>query len=569
MRFLRDGAILIAIAAALDPALPVRRHGPARVGLLVDKFDPDAAGVVQRLRGAVGTRVDFVHQDDVAAHVVVGNVRPGPAAFSNPVSVVALDDAPSVAIVDAPATVQANVNSETIVPVRLRGRGTGGQTTVVVLEERGVELSRSEYRWTGDGEAALSLSYLALEPGARQLTVRASVATGEHRLEDNRADILAMSVARPGLIAVVEPRPSWPAGFVRRALENDPAFHVASIIRTSIDIATRAGGPPPALTFEELAPFDAVIVGAPEALRRNELNALQRFAAERGGTVVLLPDQRPSGPYADLLPAAPAEQLLADARVLEPAGIPASEILTIPAARDITPLATLNGAPVVFSWPVGDGRFLFSGALDAWRYRADPRSRTLQFLRDTLMAASMGAPPPLRLEVVPGVVRPGAAVRVVARVRTTEFEATAGDDTRRTAAIEAHIIGPRGTRDLVRLHPTPDPGRLEGEVATSVPGVYSVAAGLANGARSETTFIAQPDASIRPAAAGLMDHVPAMTGGISASSNDLSPLVDHLARLARPVRDEVVHPMRSLWWVLLFSGLICAEWAIRRRRGLR
>jgi hypothetical protein len=31
---------------------------------------------------------------------------------------------------------------------------------------------------------------------------------------------------------------------------------------------------------------------------------------------------------------------------------------------------------------------------------------------------------------------------------------------------------------------------------------------------------------------------------------------------------RAVHPMRSPWWVVAFAGLLCAELAIRRKRGL-
>ena len=132
---------------------------------------------------------------------------------------------------------------------------------------------------------------------------------------------------------MIEPRPSWPAGFVRRELEDDPAFRVASILRT-VDATslTRAGESPRGVTLDQLVPFDVVIAGAPEELRAAEVDALCQFAERRGGTVVLLPDRRPTGAYAGLLPGTTAEQLLSEPRMLEPAGIPASEIVSMTAA---------------------------------------------------------------------------------------------------------------------------------------------------------------------------------------------------------------------------------------------
>jgi hypothetical protein len=51
---------------------------------------------------------------------------------------------------------------------------------------------------------------------------------------------------------------------------------------------------------------------------------------------------------------------------------------------------------------------------------------------------------------------------------------------------------------------------------------------------------------------------------------------DNLSALVRQVRDRAapdvattVHPMRSAWWIVPFAGLLCAEWMLRRRQGLR
>ncbi len=292
-----------------------------------------------------------------------------------------------------------------------------------MLEDGQVELARTEHRWSGTETATIHLPYLAVTAGARRLTIRVEPARGERRLFDNRVDVLAMAEAREGRVAVIEPRPSWPAGFVRRQLENEPAFRVASILRTATDVVTHAGESPRGVTLDQLVPFDVVIAGAPEELRAAEVDALRQFAEVRGGTVVLLPDRRPTGAYTGLLPGTTTEQLLTEPRMLEPAGIPASEIVSIAITAGVRPLASLNGAPVVFSWPLGAGRVIFSGALDGWRYRGDPRSRAHEFWRDAIMTAALAAPPRVRLETEPAVVRSGRTARIVARVRPTELVA--------------------------------------------------------------------------------------------------------------------------------------------------
>ena len=135
---------------------------------------------------------------------------------------------------------------------------------------------------------------------------------GETTDADNAADLRFVASGRPLRVLVHEPRPSWNATFVRRALELDPSFDVSALVQASKGLEVRSGTPPSALTADALGAFDAVVVGAPEELRPSEVEALQRFARRRGGAVVLVPDRRPSGPYLDLIPAPQFDEVLVE-----------------------------------------------------------------------------------------------------------------------------------------------------------------------------------------------------------------------------------------------------------------
>jgi hypothetical protein len=570
MTVLRVIAVLIAIGGIVDPAVTLSRPLPAQVRLHVDPADQDAVGVAARLRASVKDRVAFgtgpAAPALTKAEVFVGRASSPAAGFASPTSVVTFDDRPGVEIVAAPSAVHAALSSSTPISVTIRARGLAGQTTVVGLEDAGVELARVEHRWTRDETATIELPYLALATGTRRLSIRAAAAEGERRLFDNRADLLALVAPRQGRVAVIEPRPSWPAGFVRRSLEGDPAFAVSSLLRTSTDVASRAGAPPGAMAFEQLLPFEVIVVGAPEELRASEVDALRRFAERRGGTVLLLPDRRPSGEYVDLLPGRATEQLLSEPRALEPAGLTASEIVSIPPSPGMRTQAALNGMPVVVSWAVGEGRFLFSGALDAWRYRADPRSRSFDFWRDAIMSGALAAPHPLEVEIEPAIVRPGTAARVVARIRPTEFGAAPDAS---SFVVQAHVTDPGGRETLVRLHPTPVPGTLEGSLSTAAAGIHNVTVSMPGGARAQTVLIADADASSAPEPSDVLERVPELTGGVTVASSDLSSLVHHLTTIPRASHQVAVHPMRSAWWMVAFVAALCGEWTMRRRRGLR
>ena len=246
MTILRLLAVIVAIAARDRSSLSVAtpRAGSSAAARLktATRMHPPPP---RQLRAALSGRVDFVDSGAAVASVVIGGAGADAAvAGQGPVSVVSLDEPPSVAIVHAPSTISLMPGSAVDIPATLQAVGLAGRTSVVVLEQDGVELTRVEHAWKSDGSTTVQLPYIAPLPGARRLTVRVEAAVGEKRLRDNRADVLAMATARQARIAVVEARPSWSAAFARRALEADPAVDVSSVLRTSRGITSRAGEPP-------------------------------------------------------------------------------------------------------------------------------------------------------------------------------------------------------------------------------------------------------------------------------------------------------------------------------------
>ena len=567
---LRILAVGVAIGGIVDPSIQVTRAEPLQVRLVAASEDPDAAAAASRLRASLSGRADLVDAGAGAATVVVGSRLVAPALAGNgPVSVISLEEPPSVAIVEAPATVTLIPGSAVDIPVTLHAAGVTGQRSVAVLEQDGVELTRAEHLWQNDGRTTITLHYVAVSQGARRLTVRVQPLPGERRIVDNEVDVLAMAAPRPGVVAVIEPRPSWPAGFVRRALEADPAFQVSSVIRTSRGISSTAGTPP-VIQAPQLSRFDVVIAGAPEDLRREEVEALWQFVDRRGGTLVLLPDRMPTGPYAERLPGTVSEHLLNEPRSLDPPGVLASELLAMTALpRGGRAIAALNGAPVIVSWPVGDGRIILSGALDAWRYRADPKSRLARMWREELLTAALHAPPPIAIVLRPAVVRPGSDVHMEVRLRRTEW-ADPGPAPRETRlpGIAARISGSGGQLQTIRLWPRAEPGLFGGEFSVAAAGVHAVRVETDQHAAGTTLLV---DASAALPAIPPMDLGPvaALTGGVTGTASEMNRVVQHLSSLPRGHRLASIRPFESAWWTVIFAGLLCGEWALRRRAGQR
>ena len=155
----------------------------------------------------------------------------------------------------------------------------------------------------------------------------------------------------------------------------------------------------------------------------------------------------------------------------------ASELLI---ARRLPPGATTlaatdAGEAVVFSARRGAGAVIFSGALDAWRYRAAsaPPSSFAEFWRRAIAEEATAVPPVLEVSADPSLIATGASTRVRARLRATELGS--GADAIEVETIGARAVSPASHVDAsVRLWPTAEPGVYEGEWRPSVPGDYNV-----------------------------------------------------------------------------------------------
>jgi hypothetical protein len=370
----------------------------------------------------------------------------------------------------------------------------------------------------------------------------------------------------PLRVLVYEARPSWAVAFLRRALESDARFQVAAVSFPSRGIAIRAGAPP-SLTSPSLDNVDAVVVGGLDRLGETDAMALGRFMRERGGAVVFVPDAR-----RDLeLPAvrsvagelAPAETLLEQHAALvsrEPLPrVDASEILTVvPPPGATTLAATPTGRPVVVAVPFGAGELIVSGALDAWRFRADEGVSFDRFWRTLVASAASAAPPPVDVSIAPAIIGAGQTARVTVRVR-------AG------ASIDA-ISAVDDRRRPIRLWPAAAAGVWVGSlVAPADAGAHALTVSTA-GAHSSigrAAFVVGTGRAATPPSDVPLSLASAATGGIDVAPSDVARLARDLSSgNAAPTVRVARHPMRSPWWLVPFAACACGDWWLRRRRGL-
>jgi hypothetical protein len=367
--------------------------------------------------------------------------------------------------------------------LNLGGTAANGSTSVVIVSagtvgRPDVDVARASHTWSaGTQHVSLSLDVVPLDLPPWHLRVRLS--DGGQPATIATSDVLVEEAA-PLRVLFYESRPSWIVTFVRRALERDPRFAVSGLDYASrgIKISTgdEASFDPP--TLRQVA---AVIVGGLDRLAVTDRDLLDRFARERGGSLVLLPDVPiGSGPARDWLPTNARQVLLERPAALSVASplpaIQVSELLTFSGARvpGAKVLARVSGSgdPVVTVTPYGAGRLLVSGALDAWRYRAENEAAFDRFWRSAIAGMALAAPAPVDVEITPAVVPPGETVHVVARIRRSALAAAPAGPLRVSARLD--------TGEPVRMWPEAETDVFTGSFVASGPALQRVTVSAAS-----------------------------------------------------------------------------------------
>ena len=588
---LRLTAIAIALMCWLDPPVVIAPLPPiaADVVLVRSSLDgvPSANGspltlgqqvtevgsaIVEHLGADGDVRIHEMTDplrvpcDAVRPCVFVGgpepDVRP-PADRRGPTSLITVGDrlTPNVAVhaVSAEATHSA---AEGIARVRLRADGLQGRETLVRLLDAGALVGEATHTWTDGAEAEVRIPWWPFASGTRTLRAEATGGTDDERttLDNHGLSVVDVGDARWPVI-VHERRPSWGATFARRALSDDPRLTVTARTDVAPQVSALAAPAIDSLDDAHLDRARVVIVGSPEALTASDVQRLELFVKRRGGSLVLVPDRPFSGPVTTLLALRWRERLT---EAPEAAGLlKASEWLL---AEEVSPfdevIAASSAGPAVVLTPMGAGRVMVVGAMDAWRQRGSGDSFD-RFWRATVARLAEEAGSPLRVAVEPRWARPGEdiAVHISARsVRSlTDWVGT------------AELACDNETPVPMRMWPAGGAGAFEARARPSAKATNCViTARVADVGEGRADIRVTPDAPEGGRTGERLSDVVARTGGLVVPANNLTPVIEALR--AGRVSDrvpEMRHPMRSVWWVVPFVACLAGEWWLRRRGGLR
>lgn len=570
---LRLAAFGIAMLAVADPALSSSRSSRPIVAVVT--LDSAASvSLTNRVAGSLDRRFTIVRGEfaAAAATVVLGNVLPDDAgAMAGPL--IAVDPSvpsPSIRLLSVEPPTQSLLNARSPIHVVAYVRGARGRRVEVQLRAAGVVTDQASHEILIDsGRFDFTLDHIPGGSGGHVLGVHA-------RIEGVASSDSAFTVvdARDERLSVLvfDPRPSWTSTFVRRALEEDPRFSVTHRAVTSRGVSNTAGDAPQSLRdLESISSFVTIVVGAPELLTVSDVSTLETFMRRRGGSVVVLMEGRDAGQLDRLTGVTTWRSV----RTNVPSKVWSGELrgrefswpATMPWGATVHAFTTTRDSArraVVWSVPVGAGRLLISGALDAWQHRGES-SGFSSFWTGAVAELSSGAPPAIAVNLSRRALRPGERThaRIVLREPLLSNRST------RSASVGAALVSDRDSI-VVRLWPDPKPGVFTASiVAPRMPGVYRLVVRSGDD-RAESSVAV--DTAVRAARYDDPEVIKAFVssrGGSVIAEKELHDLPARVASAIQVVsRVETWHPMRSPWWIAPFALLLGVEWWARRRRGL-
>ena len=181
--------------------------------------------------------------------------------------------------------------------VTIRQNGFGGRHAKLVLTSSGSTLASRDVVLRDTPEQVQTIEFQAGKSGARNIEARIDPLPGETNMENNRQMRVLSVDNTKHRILYVEGEPRWDYKFIRRAVEDDPALQVASMLRTTQNKVYRQGiananelaeGFPS--KEEDLFKYDGLMLGSVESgfFNVGQQNAIKDFVDRRGGGLLFL-----------------------------------------------------------------------------------------------------------------------------------------------------------------------------------------------------------------------------------------------------------------------------------------
>jgi len=516
--------------------------------------------------------------------------------------------------------------SSFLATVVVRQRGLGDGKVPLVVEDDGRVIAREEIDLPPDGATApVRIPVTVRDAGPRQLRFHIPVRSGEKVTQNNERRALLDVRHRREKILYVEGEPRYEVRFIRAAVATDSNLQLVLLQRTAEDKFLRlnvdgpdelAAGFP--TTRAELFRYRGIVLGSIEAsaFTPEQLRMLADFVSVRGGGILFLGGRSAFAeggyagtPVADVAPVflegdavpdslAPFHELTTR---LTPAGLThpvtqaarrergdTSPVLRVPVTSvnrvtRIKPgaVSLLEGTDDRYRQPVlvyqrfGRGLAVALPIQDSFLWQMhdavavdDATHRTLW--RQLLRWITSDTPEQLRVHASADRVRPGGTVTIRAELSDSGYVR------RNDAQLVARVTAPSGATTEVPLDWVVDrEGEYQGTYASGEIGLHTIRVAARAGATdlADSAFVAVADLASEYYGAEmrrpLLERVAEETGGKFYTPATMRTLPDDIALSTRGV--TVVNQL-DLWdmpaMLVLLVGLLSAEWAYRRRKGL-
>ncbi len=559
-----------------------------------------------------------------------------------PVALGARQAPPDVALVGVTAPPAVFKDVDAAVEARFKVSGLPAQDVVVELRRPGQPPLEERIRHDGtDRYHTVRFQVRLDQPGAQGLTVAARPVPGEVRDDNGRRTVVVNVADDKARVLLIDGEARWEYHYLAGALARDRTVQLDRVVfaqprlgRVTEDELLKSGNPRTALPTgdDPLSPFDCVILGdvSPAQLPSPERKRLEKYVADRGGTLVVLAGKRsmPLGfagpgatddPLAKLLPVeqpsafAPEDgfsvalteegtrtgflqmEQPADKNVARWAELPRHFWAVVgrpkPGAAPLA-LAGDKDQALIVRHNYGFGRVLFVGLDSTWRWRYKVGDLYHhRFWGQAVRWAASDKPLVTGNEHV----RFGSRQPAYRQGQEAELVVRLADEVtppRPDSLAGARILRKDGDKEeAVALVPLArreaQPRVLEGRVRDLPPGEYQVElvipeladklhgptepAGQSGKLRAGFAVTAPDGEEMAELATNwpLLEEMASKTGGRVFAPEDCAGLVELLTRQAATRTERTEHRLWQ-WWVTLvvLLALLTAEWAGRKWAGL-
>ncbi|MGI8961245.1 MAG: glutamine amidotransferase [Bryobacteraceae bacterium] len=213
---------------------------------------------------------------------------------------------------------QALASSRLLAQITIRQNGFSGKRAQLILTAGGRVVANRDVVLQGGPQQIENLEFNAGPAGVKNIEAKLNPLPGEENTRNNKlTQVLSVSDTRRRIL-YVEGEPRWEYKFLRRAVEDDPALRIVSMLRTTENKIYRQGIESPSELAngfpnkpEELFDFQGLILGSVESgfFTATQQNLIKQFVDRRGGGVLFLGGRWALGdggygvqPFAELLP---------------------------------------------------------------------------------------------------------------------------------------------------------------------------------------------------------------------------------------------------------------------------